>query len=157
MFPTGSRSGLLKVAPEHTDPRVLNMMRKPTDNSFEEFTEEFKKESKKAGKQQYLVPYFISSHPGGDLDFMIHQAMLLKQNGYKPDQVGDFIPATMDVASAMYYTGIDLFTRKPVYIAKHLRDRKLRNQRYSNDTAGQASSGTRQVSLARPLSRNLCR
>ncbi len=117
--------GLLKVAPEHTDPRVLNMMRKPTDNNFEQFTEEFKKESKKAGKKQYLVPYFISSHPGSDLDSMIHLAVFLKQNGYKPDQVQDFIPAPMDVASAMYYTGIDPFTRKPVYIAKHLRDRKL--------------------------------
>jgi uncharacterized radical SAM protein YgiQ len=117
--------GLLKVAPEHTDPRVLDMMRKPTGDDFELFTEAFNQESEKAGKKQYLVPYFISSHPGSDLDAMIHLAVFLKQNGYKPDQVQDFIPAPMDVASAMYYTGIDPFTRKPVYIAKHLRDRKL--------------------------------
>jgi uncharacterized radical SAM protein YgiQ len=117
--------GLLKVAPEHTDPNVLNLMRKPSGDDFEEFTDEFKKESKKAGKKQHIVPYFISSHPGSDLDAMIHLAVFLKQNGYQPDQVQDFIPAPMDVASAMYYTGIDPFTKKPVYIAKHLRDRKL--------------------------------
>ncbi len=117
--------GLLKVAPEHTDPNVLDMMRKPSGDDFEAFAAEFKKESKKAGKKQYIVPYFIASHPGSDLDAMIHLAVFLKQNGYKPDQVQDFIPAPMDVASAMYYTGIDPFTRKPVYIAKHLRDRKL--------------------------------
>jgi uncharacterized radical SAM protein YgiQ len=117
--------GLLKVAPEHSDPNVLNLMRKPSGDDFEEFTEEFKKESKKAGKKQHIVPYFISSHPGSDLDAMIHLAVFLKQNGYQPDQVQDFIPAPMDVASAMYYTGIDPFTKKPVYIAKHLRDRKL--------------------------------
>ncbi|MDA1053422.1 MAG: YgiQ family radical SAM protein [Planctomycetota bacterium] len=117
--------GLLKVAPEHTDPNVLDLMRKPSGDDFEEFTEEFKKESKKAGKKQHIVPYFISSHPGSDLAAMIHLAVFLKQNGYQPDQVQDFIPAPMDVASAMYYTGIDPFTKKPVYIAKHLRDRKL--------------------------------
>ena len=117
--------GLLKVAPEHTDPNVLNLMRKPSGDDFEKFTEEFKKESKKAGKKQHIVPYFISSHPGSDLDAMIHLAVMLKQSGYKPDQVQDFIPAPMDVATAMYYTGIDPFTKKPVYIAKHLRDRKL--------------------------------
>ena len=117
--------GLLKVAPEHTDPNVLDLMRKPSGDDFEEFTEAFKQESKKAGKKQHIVPYFISSHPGSDLDAMIHLAVFLKQNGYQPDQVQDFIPAPMDVASAMYYTGIDPFTKKPVYIAKHLRDRKL--------------------------------
>ncbi len=117
--------GLLKVAPEHTDPNVLDLMRKPSGDDFEEFTAEFKKESKKAGKKQHIVPYFIASHPGSDLDAMIHLAVFLKQNGYQPDQVQDFIPAPMDVASAMYYTGIDPFTKKPVYIAKHLRDRKL--------------------------------
>jgi len=117
--------GLLKVAPEHTDPNVLNMMRKPSGDDFEQFTESFNKESKKAGKKQYIVPYFIASHPGSDLDAMIHLAVMLKRTGYRPDQVQDFIPAPLDVATAMYHTGIDPFTKKPVYIAKHLRDRKL--------------------------------
>jgi hypothetical protein len=117
--------GHLKVAPEHTDPGVLDKMRKPSNDDFEEFTDAFNEESAKAGKKQYIVPYFIASHPGCDLDAMIHLAVFLKQNGYKPDQVQDFIPAPFDVATAMYYTGIDPFSKKPVFIAKHLRDRKL--------------------------------
>src|SRR6185295_12157912 len=80
---------------------------------------------KKAGKKQYIIPYYIASHPGSDLDAMIALAVFLKQSGYRPDQVQDFIPAPFDVATAMYYTGIDPFTRKPVYVAQHLRDRKL--------------------------------
>jgi uncharacterized radical SAM protein YgiQ len=117
--------GLLKVAPEHTDPNVLELMRKPSGDDFEKFTEAFEDESKKAGKKQHIVPYFIASHPGSDLDAMIHLAVMLKRTGYRPDQVQDFIPAPMDVATAMYYTGLDPFTKKPVHIAKHLRDRKL--------------------------------
>lgn len=117
--------GHLKVAPEHTDPDVLNKMRKPSNDDFEKFTDSFLRESKKAGKKQYVVPYFIASHPGSDLDAMIHLAVFLKQNGYRPDQVQDFIPAPFDVATAMYYTGVDPFTLKPVYIAKQLKDRKL--------------------------------
>ncbi len=117
--------GYLKVAPEHTDPEVLSKMRKPSGDDFEKFSQVFQEESRKAGKKQYLIPYFIASHPASDLDAMIHLAVFLKQNGYQPDQVQDFIPAPMDVATAMYYTGIDPFTRKPVYVAQHLRDRKL--------------------------------
>jgi uncharacterized radical SAM protein YgiQ len=117
--------GLLKVAPEHTDPGVLNLMRKPSGDDFEKFTEVFNEESSKAGKKQYIVPYFIASHPGSDLDAMIDLAVMLKRTGYRPDQVQDFIPAPLDVATAMYYTGLDPFTKKPVHIAKHLRDRKL--------------------------------
>jgi uncharacterized radical SAM protein YgiQ len=117
--------GHLKVAPEHVDPDVLDRMRKPTQEDFEEFGKSFQEESRKAGKKQYIVPYFIASHPGSDLDAMINLAVFLKQNGYRPDQVQDFIPAPMDVATAMYHTGIDPFTRKPVHIARNLRDRKL--------------------------------
>jgi uncharacterized radical SAM protein YgiQ len=117
--------GLLKVAPEHASPDVLNHMKKPSIDEFGHFAEKFTRESKKAGKKQYLVPYFIASHPGSDLNAMIDLAVFLKRNGYKPDQVQDFIPAPMDVATAMYYTGMDPFTKKPVYIARSLRDRKM--------------------------------
>lgn len=117
--------GLLKVAPEHTDPNVLSKMRKPSTDDFEKFTEAFKKESKKAGKKQHIVPYFIASHPGSDLDAMIDLAVFLKRTGYRPDQVQDFIPAPFDVATAMYYTGIDPFTKKPVHVARKLNDRKM--------------------------------
>ena len=117
--------GLLKVAPEHADNRVLNNMRKPSIEEFARFSDEFRKETREAGKKQYLVPYFISSHPGSDLNSMIELAVFLKRNGYKPDQVQDFIPAPLDVATCMYYTGLDPFSLKPVQIAKSMRDRKL--------------------------------
>jgi radical SAM superfamily enzyme YgiQ (UPF0313 family) len=116
--------GHLKVAPEHVDPDVLFKMRKPANDDFEYFTEVFNEVSQAAGKKQYLIPYFIASHPGSDLEAMINLAVFLKQNGYKQDQVQDFIPAPLDVATCMYYTGIDPFTKKPVFIAKGLRDRK---------------------------------
>jgi uncharacterized radical SAM protein YgiQ len=117
--------GRLKVAPEHVDPDVLMKMRKPATDDFEKFTTSFLKESEKAGKKQFVIPYFIASHPGSGLDEMINLAVFLKRNGYKPDQVQDFIPAPFDVATAMYYTGIDPFTKKPVRIAKQMRDRKM--------------------------------
>lgn len=117
--------GHLKVAPEHVDPQVLGLMRKPANDDFEKFAESFAAESKQAGKKQYIVPYFIASHPGSDLDAMIELALFLKRNGYKPDQVQDFIPAPFDVATCMYYTGIDPFSRREVEVAQHLRDRKL--------------------------------
>ncbi len=118
--------GRLKVAPEHTSPKVLAAMKKPSIDNFGGFAEEFKKASAEAGKpKQQIVPYFIASHPGSDLADMIDLALYLKQNGYRPDQVQDFIPAPFDIATCMYYTGIDPFTKKPVHTAKNLRDRKL--------------------------------
>ena len=117
--------GRLKVAPEHTDSEVLEKMRKPSPEEFVEFAKIFKEESKKAGKKQFLVPYYIASHPGSDLAAMIDLALFLKRNGYQPDQVQDFIPAPMDVATAIYYSGIDPFTKKPVYVAKKMRERKF--------------------------------
>ncbi len=118
--------GHLKVAPEHTDPEVLGRMKKPEINDYGGFDRAFKRSSEKAGKtKQYTVPYFIASHPGSDLDAMINLALFLKRNGYKPDQVQDFIPAPFDIATCMYYTGIDPFTGEQVYTAKALRDRKL--------------------------------
>jgi uncharacterized radical SAM protein YgiQ len=118
--------GHLKVAPEHTDPHVLDLMKKPVNNNFEGFADAFKKASVKAGKaKQYLVPYYIASHPGSDLHAMIDLAVFLKRNGYRPDQVQDFIPAPFDVATCMFYTGIDPFSGQEVFVARHLRDRKL--------------------------------
>jgi uncharacterized radical SAM protein YgiQ len=118
--------GHLKVAPEHTDPHVLGLMKKPDNINFEGFADEFKKASRAAGKpKQSIVPYYIASHPGSDLHAMIDLAVFLKRNGYRPDQVQDFIPAPFDVATCMYYTGIDPFSKQAVYIAKGLRDRKM--------------------------------
>ncbi len=118
--------GHLKVAPEHTDPHVLSLMKKPENGNFETFARAFRKASQQAGKpKQYLVPYYIASHPGSDLHAMIDLAVFLKRNGYRPDQVQDFIPAPFDIATALYYTGIDPFTKQQVYVAKGLRDRKM--------------------------------
>jgi uncharacterized radical SAM protein YgiQ len=117
--------GHLKVAPEHTDTHVLELMKKPVNNNFEGFADAFKEASAKAGKpKQFLVPYYIASHPGSDLFAMIDLAVFLKRNGYRPDQVQDFIPAPFDVATCMYYTGIDPFTQQEVFVARQLRDRK---------------------------------
>jgi uncharacterized radical SAM protein YgiQ len=118
--------GRLKVAPEHTDPGVLERMKKPSIDNFGQFARMFKTASAKAGKpKQFLVPYFIASHPGSDLAAMIDLAVYLKRNGYRPDQVQDFIPAPFDVATCMYYTGLDPMTKKPVGVAKAMHDRKL--------------------------------
>jgi uncharacterized radical SAM protein YgiQ len=118
--------GHLKVAPEHVNARVLEKMKKPANIDFEGFAEEFQRASQRGGKpKQYLVPYFIASHPGSDLEAMIELALFLKRNGYRPDQVQDFIPAPMDVATSMYYTGLDPRTLEPVTIARKMHDRHL--------------------------------
>ena len=117
--------GHLKVAPEHVDEGVLERMKKPRHHTFDEFAERFAEASKRAGKEQYLVPYFIASHPGSGVDEMISLAVFLKQRGYRPRQVQDFIPAPMDVATCMYHTGLDPMTMKPVSTVKRLRDRQV--------------------------------
>ena len=117
--------GHLKVAPEHTDPDVLRRMKKPEINDYQSFDQAFQEASRRAGKKQYTVPYFIASHPGSDLNAMINLALFLKRNGYRPDQVQDFIPAPFDIATCMYYTGIDPFTGEEVATARKLGDRKL--------------------------------
>ncbi len=117
--------GHLKVAPEHTDGETLRLMKKPAISDFESFACKFDAASRQAGKEQYLVPYFIASHPGSTIEAMIDLAVFLKQNGYRPDQVQDFIPAPMDIATCMFHTGLNPMTMKPVYTAKHLRDRKF--------------------------------
>jgi len=116
--------GHLKVAQEHTDAATLALMKRPAPETFQDFDEQFRAESKKVGKKQYLIPYFISAHPGSDVDAMIELAVFLKRHGYKPEQVQDFIPAPFDIAACMYHTGLDPITKRPVKIAKGLRDRK---------------------------------
>ncbi len=118
-------AGLLKVAPEITDPEVLRRMGKPSIDDFEAFDREFRRASADAGKQQHLMPYFMAGHPGCDLDAMIEAALFLKRTGYRPDKVQDFIPGPMDVATCMYHTGLDPMTGEPVHVAKGARERRL--------------------------------
>jgi uncharacterized radical SAM protein YgiQ len=118
--------GRLKVAPEHTSTKVLELMKKPDIDNFGGFAQQFKEASADAGKpKQQIVPYFIASHPGSGLAEMIDLALYLKRNGYRPDQVQDFIPAPFDIATCLYYTGIDPFTKKEVHVAKGINDRKM--------------------------------
>ena len=117
--------GHLKVAPEHTDPKVLALMKKPPANDYVEFDKAFRTASRRIGKRQYTVPYFIASHPGSGLEEMIELAIFLKRNGYKPDQVQDFIPSPFDIAACMYHTGHDPMTGKSVTVTKGLRDRRM--------------------------------
>lgn len=117
--------GLLKVAPEHTDPAVLQLMKKPGVDAFCDFDQAFRNASRAAGKQQYLVPYFIAGHPGSTIDSMIGVALFLKQSGHRPDKVQDFIPSPMDLSTCMYHTGIDPLTGNAVHVAKTGRERRL--------------------------------
>lgn len=117
--------GHLKVAPEHCDPGVLRLMKKPTIEDFEAFAAKFRQLSEQAGKQQYLVPYFIAGFPGCDLPAMIRLAEFLKRTGYRPEQVQDFLPGPSDIATCMYHTGIDPMTGEEVYVPRKMRERRM--------------------------------
>ncbi len=110
-------SGRLKVAPEHTSDHVLALMRKPSFSLFRETKRRFDEICKQAGLRYQLIPYFISSHPGCRLQDMAQLAVDMKQMGYRLEQIQDFTPTPMTLATEMYYTGIDPTTMKPVYVA----------------------------------------
>ena len=100
-------------------------MKKPGIETYERFEEQFHCASEGAGKNQFLVPYFISGHPGSTLGDMVDLALWLKDRGMKPRQVQDFIPTPMSIATAMYHTGTDPLTRTPVFTAKTLHEKQL--------------------------------
>ncbi len=118
-------SGHLKVAPEHISKKTLEVMKKPSKEVFMNFAEKFKKASAASGKEQYILPYFISSHPGCTLEDMAQLAVFLKKNNYRPRQVNDFLPAPMELATSIYYTGLDPFSLEPVFTAKGDGERKM--------------------------------
>ncbi len=95
--------GLLKIAPEHTEPNVLSKMMKPGIGTYDAFKRLFDKYSREAGKEQYLVPYFIAAHPGATDEDMLNLALWLKRHDFRPDQVQTFMPTPMALASTMYY------------------------------------------------------
>ena len=117
--------GQLSVAPEHNDPGVLDKMKKPPVSSYERFVEQFQCASHESGREQHLIPYFISGHPGSTLKDMVNLALWLKERGMRPRQVQDFIPTPMAMATSMYYAELDPFTGQPVYAAKDMRDKRL--------------------------------
>jgi len=118
-------SGQLKVAPEHVCEPVLRLMKKPAVDTFERFRRDFARYSKEAGKEQYLVPYFISSHPGASLEEAVQLMEYLVANRWRPQQVQDFMPTPMTLASDVYWTGLDPSTGAPVPVVRDLEEKRL--------------------------------
>lgn len=122
-------SGRLKVAPEHTSDEVLNYMRKPSFNLFKVLKQRFEDINSKYSLNQQLIPYFISSHPGSSDEHMRELSNETKKLNFKLEQVQDFTPTPMTLASTIYYTGVDPYTNKKVYVAK-TQDQKLKQRSY---------------------------
>ena len=111
-------SGQLKVAPEHVSDAVLNRMGKPKNSVYQEFCREYEKMNRQIKKEQYLVPYLMSSHPGSSLKDAVELAEYCRDLGYMPEQVQDFYPTPSTISTCMYYTGVDPRTGKNVYVPK---------------------------------------
>ena len=124
-------SGQLKVAPEHVSDSVLKLVRKSSHKVYEEFAAEYEKINRELGKKQYLVPYYIAGLPGAGLKEALEVALYLKKTGFVPDQVQDFYPTPGNLATCMYYTGLNPHeknadgTMKSLYVCKGARERKL--------------------------------
>ena len=120
-------SGRLKVAPEHTSAQVLKLMRKPSWEQYERFYRFFELVNAEAGLRQQLIPYFISSHPGCTNRDMQQLAERCRQMHYRPEQVQDFTPTPMTLATTMFYTGLNPYTMQPVYVARTKEEKKKQN------------------------------
>ncbi len=118
-------SGQLKVAPEHCIDSVLDYMGKPHIDVYEKFLEKYKKLNTKFSKEQYIVPYLMSSHPGSTLEDAVALAEYLNKMGRQPEQVQDFYPTPGTISTCMYYTGIDPVTMKSVYVAKSFHEKAM--------------------------------
>ncbi len=118
-------SGHLKVAPEHCQNRVLSLMGKPPIEEYDKFKARFAQLTKEAGKEQYIVPYLISSHPGSDLNSAIELALYLKKNSLNPEQVQDFYPTPGTASTCMFHSGLDPATLKPVYVARDYQEKQM--------------------------------
>jgi uncharacterized radical SAM protein YgiQ len=121
-------SGRLKVAPEHTSDRVLRLMRKPPFRQFHEFKRLFDRINREEGLRQQIIPYFISSHPGCQEEDMAELAVITKGMDFHLEQVQDFTPTPMTVATETWYTGFDPYTLEPVFSAKSPRDKLAQRQ-----------------------------
>ncbi|EIW18556.1 MULTISPECIES: YgiQ family radical SAM protein [Pelosinus] len=118
-------SGQLKVAPEHISPKVTNLMGKSGKGVYLKFMHAYKRVNERIGKEQYLVPYFMSSHPGSGLKEAIELAEFIRDLNYRPEQVQDFIPTPGSLSTCIYYTGINPFTNEKVYVAKDIHEKKM--------------------------------
>ena len=118
-------SGQLRVAPEHVSDRVLELMGKPKNEVYREFVRKFETINKKTGKEQFIVPYLMSSHPGSTLEDAVMLAESLRDMGYMPEQVQDFYPTPSTISTCMYYTGIDPRTGRKVYVATNPHEKAM--------------------------------
>jgi uncharacterized radical SAM protein YgiQ len=118
-------SGQLKVAPEHVSDKVLALMGKPRRSTYDAFARRYAELNRELGARQYLVPYFISAHPGAGIEEAIELAEYLRDGGFAPDQVQDFYPTPGTLSTAMYWTGVDPLTASPVHIARGARERAV--------------------------------
>lgn len=118
-------SGQLKVAPEHIAAKVTRLMGKSGKETYVKFMNAYKKTNAALGKEQYLVPYFMSSHPGSSLKEAVELAEFLRDIGYQPEQVQDFIPTPGSLSTVMYHTGLNPLTGEKVYVAKDPHEKKL--------------------------------
>ena len=118
-------SGQLKVAPEHVSDRVLRLMGKPASALYDRFVAKYMQLNRNLGKEQYIVPYFMSSHPGSDLDAAVELAEYLKRTGQRPEQVQDFYPTPGTLSTCMYYTGFDPRTGERVYVPKNASEKAM--------------------------------
>ena len=118
-------SGQLKVAPEHCSANVLDKMGKPHIEQYRRFSRRFYELTKSVGKEQYLVPYLMSSHPGSTLKDAVELAVFLKKEGVRPEQVQDFYPTPGTISTAMFYTGLDPYTMKEVYVPRSPKEKAM--------------------------------
>ncbi|NLB29506.1 MAG: DUF3362 domain-containing protein, partial [Clostridiales bacterium] len=118
-------SGQLKVAPEHCIDSVLHCMGKPPNESYNRFVEKYRQLNSRYGKEQFLVPYLISSHPGSTVDDAIALAEYLHKTGRRPEQVQDFYPTPGTLSTCMYYTGLDPRTMEPVHVPRSAREKAV--------------------------------
>ncbi|NOT84846.1 MAG: DUF3362 domain-containing protein, partial [Methylococcaceae bacterium] len=122
--------GYLKIAPEHTETGPLSKMMKPGMGTYDRFKQMFEQYSKEAGKEQYLIPYFIAAHPGTTDEDMLNLAVWLKTNGFRADQVQAFLPSPMSIATAMYHSGKDTLRKvshdaPDISIPKSVKQRRI--------------------------------
>nr|WP_243108453.1 YgiQ family radical SAM protein [Maliibacterium massiliense] len=118
-------SGQLKVAPEHVDDTVLHYMGKPPREVYDRFLQRYRALNAQMGREQYIVPYFMSSHPGSDLNAAIALACYMKETGQRPEQVQDFYPTPGTLSTTMFYTGLDPRDGKPVYVPRDPHEKRL--------------------------------
>lgn len=118
-------SGQLRVAPEHVADEVLSLMGKPENSVYNQFLERYARVNKLSGKEQYAVPYLMSSHPGSTLESAIKLAEYIRDLGYMPQQVQDFYPTPSTASTCMYYTGVDPKTLKPVYVPRDPKEKAM--------------------------------